>query len=68
MELAWKAAIVIGLLVIVPWKFRIQTNATVVPAEKRVVSAEVSGVVQSVPVREGQTSSCRRCAGVTGGL
>ncbi len=54
-ELAWKAAIVIGLLVIVPWKFRIQTNATVVPAEKRVVGAEVSGVVESVPVREGQT-------------
>ncbi len=53
-ELSWKTAIVIGLLVIVPWKFRIQTNATVVPAEKRVVSAEVSGVVQSVLVREGQ--------------
>ena len=53
-ELGWKTAIVIGLLVIVPWKFRIQTNATVVPAEKRVVSAEVSGVVQSVLVREGQ--------------
>jgi RND family efflux transporter MFP subunit len=53
-ELAWKAAVVIGLLVIVPWKFRIQTNATVVPAERRVVSAEVSGVIASVPVREGQ--------------
>lgn len=53
-ELSWKAAIVIGLLVIVPWKFRIQTNATVVPAQKRVISAEVSGVIQSVRVREGQ--------------
>jgi len=53
-ELAWKVAVVAGLLVIIPWKFRIQTNATVVPAEKRLVSAEVSGVVQSVPVREGQ--------------
>jgi RND family efflux transporter MFP subunit len=53
-ELSWKAAVVIGLLVIIPWKFRIQTNATVVPAERRVVSAEVNGVIQSVPVREGQ--------------
>ena len=53
-ELSWKAAVAIGLLVIIPWKFRIQTNATVVPAERRVVSAEVSGVVETVPVREGQ--------------
>ena len=52
-ELAWKAALVIGLLVIIPWHFRIQTNATVVPAERRVVSAEVSGVIKTVPVREG---------------
>ena len=67
-ELAWKAALVIGLLVIIPWKFRIQTNATVVPAERRVVSAEVSGVIKTVPVREGATSQCRRCGGVAGGL
>jgi RND family efflux transporter MFP subunit len=53
-ELAWKAALVIGLLVIIPFKFRIQTNATVVPAERRVISSEVSGVIQSVSVREGQ--------------
>jgi RND family efflux transporter MFP subunit len=53
-ELSWKAAMVIGLLVIIPWRFRIQTNALVVPAERRVVSAEVSGVIESVPVREGQ--------------
>ena len=52
-ELAWKAALAIGLLVIIPWRFRIQTNATVVPAERRVVSAEVSGVIKTVPVREG---------------
>jgi RND family efflux transporter MFP subunit len=54
MELAWKAALVVALLVVIPWKFRIQTNASVVPAEKRVVSAEVSGVIQRVAVREGQ--------------
>jgi hypothetical protein len=53
-ELAWKSAVVIGLLVIIPWKFRIQTNAAVVPAQRRVVSAEVSGVIASVPVREGE--------------
>jgi RND family efflux transporter MFP subunit len=52
-ELSWKAALVIGLLVIIPWHFRLQTNATVVPAERRVVSAEVSGVIQTIPVREG---------------
>jgi len=53
-QVAWKAAIVAGLLIIVPWRFRIQTNATVVPAERRVVSAVTSGVIRSIPVREGQ--------------
>jgi RND family efflux transporter MFP subunit len=53
-ELAWKAALVIGLLVVIPVKFRIQTNATVIPAQRRVISAEVSGVIQSVSVHEGQ--------------
>jgi RND family efflux transporter MFP subunit len=50
---AWKAALVILALVGIPWKLRIQTNATVVPADRRLVVAEVSGVVRSVPVREG---------------
>jgi GAF domain-containing protein len=53
-ELSWKAGLVVCLLIIIPWKFRIQTNATVVPAQKRVVSSEVSGVIASVNVREGQ--------------
>ena len=53
-ELFWKAALVVSLLILIPWKFRIQTNATVIPANQRTVSAEVSGVVESVPVREGQ--------------
>lgn len=53
-ELLWKSAAVVALLVIVPWKFRIQTNATVVPAEHRVVSAEVEGAIRSVAAREGQ--------------
>jgi RND family efflux transporter MFP subunit len=49
-----KAALVILALILVPWKLRVQTNASVVPADKRVVAAEVSGVVRSVAVREGQ--------------
>ncbi|MBI4165262.1 MAG: efflux RND transporter periplasmic adaptor subunit [Acidobacteria bacterium] len=49
-----KAALVILALVLVPWKLRVQTNATVAPADKRVVAAEVSGVVRSVALREGQ--------------
>ncbi|MGD0008843.1 MAG: GAF domain-containing protein [Terriglobia bacterium] len=57
LEIASKAGIVVLLLIVVPWKHRIQTNATVVPAERRIVSAEVSGVVQQVPVREGQRVS-----------
>jgi RND family efflux transporter MFP subunit len=57
LEIASKAGIAALLLIVVPWKYRIQTNATVVPAERRIVSAEVSGVVQRVPVREGQRVS-----------
>ncbi len=54
LEIASKAGIVALVLIAVPWKHRIQTNATVVPAERRIVSAEVSGIVQKVAVREGQ--------------
>ena len=49
-----KAALVVLALILIPWKLRVQTNASVVPADKRVVAAEVSGVVRSVAVREGQ--------------
>ena len=57
LEIASKAGIAALVLIVVPWKYRIQTNATVVPAERRIVSAEVSGIVQGVPVREGQRVS-----------
>jgi RND family efflux transporter MFP subunit len=57
LEIASKVGIVALLLIVVPWNYRIQTNATVVPAERRIVSAEVSGIVQGVPVREGQRVS-----------
>lgn len=53
LELGWRVGLVALLLVGVPWKMRVGVNATVVPAERRVVSAEVEGVIQSVSVREG---------------
>lgn len=42
-------------LLVIPWPLRLETDATVVPAEKRVVSAFVGGVVRQVFVHEGQT-------------
>lgn len=51
---AYKAALVILALIVIPWKLRIQSNATVVPADRRVVTAEVSGVIRTVAVHEGQ--------------
>jgi len=57
LEIATKVGIAALILIVVPWKYRIQTNATVVPAERRLVSAEVSGIVQGVPIREGQRVS-----------
>ncbi|MFQ5777518.1 MAG: GAF domain-containing protein [Terriglobia bacterium] len=53
LELGWRVGLVALLLVGVPWKMRVVANATVVPAERRVVSAEVEGVIQRVYVREG---------------
>jgi GAF domain-containing protein/multidrug resistance efflux pump len=51
-ELASKAAIITGLLIAVPWKMRVGANATVVPAERRMVTTEVAGLVKRVFVRE----------------
>jgi RND family efflux transporter MFP subunit len=48
-------AIVAGLLVAVPWPMRIGTNATVVSAERRVVTAENGGIVERMLVHEGST-------------
>jgi GAF domain-containing protein/biotin carboxyl carrier protein len=51
------AALKIGaaalLLVIVPWKLRIGADSRVVPAQRRLVTSEVSGLVERVIVREG---------------
>jgi RND family efflux transporter MFP subunit len=53
LEMGWKAGLVALLLVLVPWKMRVETNARVVPAERRVASAEVGGVINKVFVHEG---------------
>ncbi len=53
LELAAKAGLIALVLIAVPWKLRVGANATVVPAERRLVSAEVPGVVRAVHVREG---------------
>ncbi len=52
-ELATKAVLIALVLIIVPWKMRVEANATVVPAERRAVSAETTGVIKQVFVHEG---------------
>jgi RND family efflux transporter MFP subunit len=52
---AERAAWVAAVLVLVPWPMRVGTNATVVPAERRVVSAMDGGVVKRVYVHEGDS-------------
>jgi RND family efflux transporter MFP subunit len=42
-------------LLVIPWPMRLGTDATVVPAERRVVSSSEGGVVRQVFVREGQS-------------
>ena len=52
---AERAAIVAAILIFVPWPVRVRTDATVVPAERRIVSSMEGGVVQHVFVHEGET-------------
>ncbi len=54
-QIAERTGIVVALLILVPWPMRLGTNATVVPAERRVVSSIAGGVVRRVLVHEGQT-------------
>jgi RND family efflux transporter MFP subunit len=56
-ELAAKAGLVALVLIAVPWKERVSTYATVVPAERRIVSSEAEGVLRRVLVREGDRVS-----------
>jgi GAF domain-containing protein len=52
-QYARRTAFVLAFLILVPWPMRVSTDATVVPAERRVVSAIDGGVVQRVFVHEG---------------
>jgi RND family efflux transporter MFP subunit len=54
-EYAEKAGVIVLFLVLVPWPMRLGTDATVVPAERRMVSALPGGVVERVLVHEGDT-------------
>ena len=53
LDWAWKVVAVAVVLTVIPWPLRIGTNATVVPAERRAVTAAADGTVQRVLVREG---------------
>jgi len=53
MQYARRTALVLAFLILVPWPMRVSTDATVVPAQRRVVSSIDGGVVQRVFVHEG---------------
>jgi len=55
LELLTRALIVAVLLVAVPWPLRVEGTAEVVPAQRRVVTAESEGVVKQVFVHEGDS-------------
>jgi RND family efflux transporter MFP subunit len=50
-----RAAIIAALLIFIPWPMRLGTDATVVPAERRIVSTIDGGIVQRVLVHEGDS-------------
>ena len=52
-QYAERVAVAAVLLALIPWPMRVGTDATVVPAEKRVVSSIAGGVVERVFVHEG---------------
>lgn len=53
MTWVWRAAIAAALLIVIPIPMRIGANATVVPAERRMVTAEAGGIAQKVWIHEG---------------
>jgi RND family efflux transporter MFP subunit len=53
LEYAQRAGVVALFLTIIPWPMRVGTDSTVVPYERRMVSAIEGGVVKQVFVREG---------------
>ena len=52
-QYAERAGLVALVLAIVPWPMRVATDATVVPAQRRIVSSIPGGVVEGVFVHEG---------------
>jgi GAF domain-containing protein/biotin carboxyl carrier protein len=55
LELLTRAVLVAVLLVAVPWPLRVEGTARVVPAQRRVVTAESQGIVKQVFVHEGDS-------------
>jgi RND family efflux transporter MFP subunit len=54
-EIATRVLVTALLLTAIPWPLRIEGTAQVVPAERRVVSAETEGIVRQVFVHEGES-------------
>jgi RND family efflux transporter MFP subunit len=52
-QYARRAAIIAALLILIPWPMRVGTDATVIPADRRVISAMQGGAVKQVFVHEG---------------
>ncbi|HKO03482.1 MAG TPA: GAF domain-containing protein [Candidatus Acidoferrales bacterium] len=52
-ELLTRAVVVAVLLVAVPWPLRVDGTAQIVPAQRRMVTAESEGIVKQVFVHEG---------------
>jgi RND family efflux transporter MFP subunit len=50
-----RALLAVAVLAIVPWPLRVSTDATVVPADRRIVSSIGGGVVRHVFVHEGDS-------------
>ena len=53
MQYARRGAVVAALLILIPWPMRVGTDATVIPADRRVVSAMQGGTVKQVFAHEG---------------
>jgi GAF domain-containing protein len=53
-QYAERTAFVAAILILIPWPLRVGTDATVVPAQRRVVSSIQGGIVRQVFVREGE--------------
>jgi len=53
-ELFTRAIVVAVLLVAVPWPMRVDGTAHVIPAQRRVITAESDGIIRQVFVHEGE--------------